>query len=114
MDFFECKCAFSSDVLCTHFAFPARTPKVSKWYREKMNKDLAHLTYERVKRTTETQGWNVHEVISPFVGVSMEFIDHIITKPPRLAEESELRLWNQLSEALRAALRAQTSQATNS
>jgi hypothetical protein len=91
-------------VHCTHFCFKARTLNVPDRYRHKMNKDLAHLTYERVKRTTVTQGWNVFDVISPFYGVSHDFLDHIIRKPPKLAEESELVLWRNDLSVLRKLL----------
>ena len=105
IDFFECQSKFKDDVLCTDFGFDARTLNVSEWYRLKMNKDLAHLTYERVKRTYDTQTWNVPEVLSAFYEVSLEFIDHILKNPPKLVDESELAIWRQHSTKLHATLK---------
>jgi len=96
MDFFECKRLGNDDVGCTDFGFPKQSLSISEWYRHKMNKDLAHLTYSRAKRTLNTQIWVPEDVIGPIRTVSREFVQHIVTSPPSLADQKELECWREM------------------
>ena len=100
IDFFEGKITGHDDVLCMHLGFQVHPLQISDWYRHKLNKDLVHLTYARVKRTSVTQGWNISEVIQPIHERAKEFVHHIIQNPPHLSDEAELNLWMQLQRKL--------------
>lgn len=78
MDFFEESPQPQDDILSTHYGFPARKVPIDAVYRERLNKDLAHLTYSRTKRTAADKWWPQERVVLPILEVCQSFIGHVL------------------------------------
>lgn len=78
LDVFSRKEHGQDDVLAAHYGFPVTPSEIDQVFVDRLNKDLAHLTYSRIQRTRATKGWPVAEVVVPTLGRCKEFIDHIL------------------------------------
>jgi hypothetical protein len=67
----------------------------------RFNKDLFHLTYDRLKRTLDTKPWPIDLLFPPVARRSIEFIDHII-KNCALGVSEELARWTELKAVVAA------------
>lgn len=47
-------------------------------YKDRINKDLAHLSYSRTERNNETKKWPIIEILKPIFIRSIDFISHIL------------------------------------
>jgi hypothetical protein len=70
----------------------------------RFNKDLFHLTYERLKRTPDTKPWPMDALFLPVAQQSKEFIEHILTCHDVPVTETERALWTNLKAAAAANL----------
>ena len=69
------------DVLVSDYGFPNRTVNIPSDVRKRLNKDLAHLTYDRSKRLTlEEKRWSYPPIVVPIMERSREFVIHVQTK----------------------------------
>jgi hypothetical protein len=66
------------DVLAAHYGFPLSPVRLEAPYFERLNKDLAHLTYSRTRRTLATKGWPTSVVVVPVLSRCKEFIEHLL------------------------------------
>ncbi len=78
LDFFAFDARNNDDVLAAHYAFPLKPVTINSTYDSRLNKDLAHLTYARTRRTQVTKSWPVHLVVAPVLQRCSEFIAHIL------------------------------------
>ena len=83
------------DVLAVDYGFPARQVEIPPVERERLNKDLAHLTYSRADRRPEDKGWDYRKVVYPILTRSKEFIEHLLftgtaSSDPRTIEGCKL------------------------
>lgn len=63
------------DVLSTDFSFPTTTLSIDKIYRERLNKDIVHLSYSRTKRRIGVdKEWHYNKIFLPILQTSIEFI----------------------------------------
>jgi hypothetical protein len=88
--FFECAvdARTNDDVLAEDYGFPARPLGMDPALRERINKDLAHLTYHRLRHTPETAPWKLWQ-LAPLKGRSIEFLEHLM-KQTRLRLPDEV------------------------
>lgn len=93
LSFFESSERRQDDVLCSDFGFVARPVDLKPENRMRFNKDLMHLTYSRLKHTSESKPWPLQDLMLPLFIRSFEFINHIIQNPPPGAERSEIEQW---------------------
>jgi hypothetical protein len=98
--FFESTDRRLDDVLCSDFGFPSSPVYIPPDDRKRFNKDIAHLTYSRLRHTPETKPWPVFEILRALFDRSVSFIRHILAHPPNGADELELRNWNALLHLL--------------
>ena len=103
LPFFESAERHKDDVLCTDFGFPTSPVPIPPNDRERFNKDIAHLTYSRLRHTSETKPWPIQEMLRPLWERSIAFIVHIMSHPPAGAEEGEIRQWHALHRFLTTA-----------
>jgi hypothetical protein len=82
LDFFERDSCNQDDVLASHYGFPAAVIGIEEPYRQRLNKDLAHLTYSRTRRTQADKNWPHERVIMPVLERSRSFIDHVLATLP--------------------------------
>lgn len=90
------------DVLSLDYGFASQRISVPSTYQERLNKDLAHLTYSRSQRLPKEKPWPTDEVVLPILERSRQFCEHLISNylptncPEKLAD------WQTLSEKTRA------------
>jgi hypothetical protein len=65
------------DVLAQDYGFPAHRISISSDDRERLNKDLAHLTYSRILRGPQDKQWQYKEVVGPVLERCEEFLAHL-------------------------------------
>jgi len=89
------------DVLAGDYGFSAKSINIDKCYRDRLNKDLAHITYSRVKRTPSTKGWPLHLILFPILLRCYKFMCFMNDKfPPGIEDELKknwLSLCNQIN-----------------
>jgi hypothetical protein len=98
--FFESTDRRKDDVLCSDFGFPTSPVSIPRDDRKRFNKDIAHLTYSRLRHTPTTKPWPVAEILRPLLHRSVAFISYVISHPPGKADEQELSNWKALLELL--------------
>jgi hypothetical protein len=104
LDFFEAEKERSDDVVCTQFGFPARKVDIASEHWTRLNKDVNHLTYSRLRHTPETKGWDIRSALIPLAQRAVEFMDHVILYPPIGAANDELERWIVLRNFIRDAV----------
>ena len=82
--FFLDKQKNNDDVLAIHFIEPTKwEPLTKKWYdptiinRDRINKDLTHLTYDRQNRTTKTKVWECTRIAKKLDDLLTDFLSLI-------------------------------------
>jgi hypothetical protein len=98
--FFESTDRRWDDVLCSDLGFPSSPVPIPPDDRKRFNKDIAHLTYSRLRHTPETKPWPVSKILRPLLDRSVSFIRHILAHPPDGADKQELSNWNALLRLL--------------
>lgn len=68
------------DVLASHYGFPLTPITLDSPYSQRLNKDLAHLTYSRTRRECAAKGWPTDVVVVPVLHRAKEFIDHLLVQ----------------------------------
>jgi hypothetical protein len=79
VDFFEAAPSSDDDVLASHYGFPQTSLPIDSVYRQRLNKDLAHLTYSRTKRTARDKVWPYERVVLPVLERGSAFIEHVVS-----------------------------------
>jgi hypothetical protein len=67
------------DVLVIDYGFEPCEVEIDPYYRRRLNKDLAHLTYSRGKRELEEKRWPANQIVPPILIRSSEFIRHLLS-----------------------------------
>lgn len=94
----DSKNRLDDDVLSKDFGFSsqdaygAKSDELSK----RFNKDLMHLTYDRLNRNAGTKAWPMDELFPPVANLAKKFIDHILTQYTGDLPEAERELWEKL------------------
>jgi hypothetical protein len=99
LDFFEHSPRAHDDVLCADFGFPAAPVPLSSDDRLRLNKDIAHLTYSRLRHTPATKPWPWEAILAPLRERAAAFVLHIVSSPPQGGTDQELAQWRTLLEA---------------
>jgi hypothetical protein len=86
------------DVVSEDFEFPACDVYGSDRRKllNRFNKDLLHLTYDRLNRTSNTKPWPMDELFPPVAERAKLFIDHILGRWTGDMAVEERRLWTKL------------------
>jgi hypothetical protein len=103
LHFFEDKTRRQKDVLCSDFGFPTKPLSLAEKDRERLDKDIVHLTYSRLRHTPQTKPWPLEDILKPLHERVAEFVNHVVTNVPRDCPQTELALWRSLDEAFRNA-----------
>lgn len=78
LDFFAHQRRDRDDVLASHFGFPFSPVSIDRLFADRLNKDLAHLTYSRTSRSEFQRGWPAAQVVVPTLSRCKEFINYIL------------------------------------
>jgi hypothetical protein len=100
LTFFESNDRRKDDVLCSDLGFPSKPVSISPEARLRFNKDMVHLTYSRLRHTSETKPWPVVEILLPLLERAIEFMTHVVSHPPAGADLKELDEWSALLKLL--------------
>ena len=99
LDFFEAQSRYRDDALCSDFGFPTTAVPIDPDDRLRLNKDIAHLTYSRLRHTPATKPWPVASILLSLRPTVVAFIRHVLDHPPKRAQPEELQLWSTLYDA---------------
>jgi hypothetical protein len=100
LELFESKERGRDDVLCSDFGFATNPVPISDPDRKRFNKDIAHLTYSRLRHNPTTKPWPVLEILRPLHERSVQFIRHVLANPPKGADAIEIAHWRELLRIL--------------
>ncbi len=99
LDFFEHSSREHDDVLCADFGFqPSKVP-LSNDDRLRLNKDIAHLTYSRLRHTPTTKPWPLADIIGSLRDRAVLFVSLLMSCPPQGCTAEELARWKVLHDA---------------
>jgi len=90
----------NDDVLAADYGFDARPIDLAEIYRERLNKDLVHLTYSRGHRLPDSKPWPREEVVIPVVERAIEFIDFLDDDRLRATPGVGVAQWRELRKNL--------------
>jgi hypothetical protein len=89
------------DVVSEDFGYKAVTIPLSASDRLRLNKDLMHLTYSRLRHTPATKPWPdsiLAMLLDPVVG----FMEHVGTDKNLFPSEADVKGWRSLIECLQS------------
>lgn len=90
------------DVLCLDYGFASQPVAIPADYQERLNKDLAHLTYSRSLRLPKDKPWPHDKVVAPILERSKEFGEHIVSAYLPTNYPEKLKEWQELVDAIKA------------
>ncbi|MGD0814194.1 MAG: hypothetical protein ABSA83_11360 [Verrucomicrobiota bacterium] len=90
------------DVLCDDFHFPSTLVQLSLDAEERLDRDIAHLTYFRLRHTAATKPWPVDDILRPLRDRATDFVAHVIKNPPPTSAPEEIEKWKFLYQKLTA------------
>jgi len=96
VDFFETASSKHDDVLSSHFGYAASTIPMQADDQLRLNKDIAHLTYSRLRHTPATKPWPIGAILLSLRPTVVKFIRHILDHPPAGTDGAELEAWRRL------------------
>lgn len=90
------------DVLASDYGFDHCTVGIDQPYTERLNKDLAHLTYSRASRLPSDKPWPYDKVIMPMLKCCERFGEHLILNflPTNCPEK--LSQWQDLVDKIKS------------
>lgn len=102
IDFFECPYSnrYKDDILSEDYGFPSRPTGVSDADKERINKELAHLTYSRPALDAPNRGWMPWTLIPPVLKRCKEFCAHIVGNFPAGNATVSKEAWLQLDQMI--------------
>ncbi len=99
LDFFERPTSGKDDVLSAHYDFPASRVDVDQQSGERLNKDLAHLTYSRTRRREADKAWHHDQAVLPVLSRCLEFAEHVLRTRAAYGERTKEE-WHTLLASL--------------
>jgi hypothetical protein len=106
LDFFECSIrkrasyAFRSDnIISEDFGFPHRTPLIADALRDRINKEVVHLSYSRPPLADLDAPWDWPRIVQPIAARCLAFVEHVEVDSRRVSDPN-LR-WDSLKRDLR-------------
>jgi len=90
------------DVLSSDYGFPSQEVDIPSQYQERLNKDLAHLTYSRSQRLPEDKPWPHDQVIAPILERCRQFGEHLIANHLATNCPEKIQEWEMLVSKIKA------------
>lgn len=101
LDFFEHTRREKDNVLATAYGYPASEIKIDDGLRNRLNKDLAHLTYSRLQRQGAETNWDLGSLLKPILVRFSEFADHVVETKLNMLPAAEQTRWRVLAATLK-------------
>lgn len=92
------------DVLSLDYGFAPQKVGISSTYQERLNKDLAHLTYSRSERLPTEKPWPHEPVMLPILGCCKQFSKHLISNYLPKHYPEKVTEWQALVDKINAML----------
>ena len=89
----------NDDVIAEDFGFPALSIPVPPDDRKRVNKDLMHLTYARLRHTPATKPWP-DSYLGCLLAPTVEFMRFVKTQPLLFAGPVDAALWDEILRIL--------------
>jgi len=89
------------DVLAEDYGFRAESIDLPPKDRRRLNKDLFHLTYSRLRHTPASKLWP-DSILSRLLEPCLRFMEHVRSQEELFPSEAELIHWIRLMELLRS------------
>jgi hypothetical protein len=99
LDFFEHTRREHDNVLCSDFGFQPAPVPIPKDARLRLNKDIAHLTYSRLRHTPATKQWPMLDILRPLRDRVAAFVTHVVNNPSLTSAADEIERWKVLQTA---------------
>ena len=100
--FFESRTREADSVLARDFDFPMKRVVYHPWYRRRVNRRLAPLTYKKTRE--KPIDWPFHKLVPPVLERAERFAKHLLKddlfSPPKFDNEDEARKWTTLYHRL--------------
>jgi hypothetical protein len=90
------------DVLSLDYGFGPQPVNIPPAYQERLNKDLAHLTYSRSQRLPKDKPWPHDQVVLPILERSKQFSEHLISSYLPTNCPEKLKEWQALVDRIKA------------
>lgn len=90
------------DILSLDYGFRPQPVNIPPTYQERLNKDLAHLTYSRSQRLPKDKPWPHDQVVLPILECSKLFSEHLISSYLPTNCPEKLREWQALVDRIKA------------
>lgn len=90
------------DVLSSDYGFASQPVSIPSDYQERLNKDLAHLTYSRSQRLTKDKPWPHDKVVKPVLERSQQFAEHLISNYLPTNRPEKVKDWQTLVDRIKA------------
>ena len=84
------------DVLSLDYGFAPQRVSIPRVYQDRLNKDLAHLTYSRSLRLSKDTPWPHDQVMLPILERSKQFCEHLISNYLPTNYPEKLQEWQTL------------------
>jgi hypothetical protein len=107
MDFFEhpkrssMRGRENDDILANNYGFSAQPIQIDATFRDRLNKDLAHLSYSRQQRVGDSKIWNLRDIL-PLLKRCKEFADHVCLNWTSDLSAKEVTRWQKLAQTIGA------------
>jgi hypothetical protein len=88
------------DVLAEDYGFPAESVDLPPEDRLRLNKDLFHLTYSRLRHTPASKPWP-DSILSSLLEPCLRFMEHVRHQEELFLSQAELANWIRLMELLK-------------
>lgn len=89
------------DVLSSDYGFEATKLDIDPNFRDRLNKDLAHLTYSRSQRSAEDWEWPMDKVAIPVLERSKQFCEHMVSNYLPLNCPGKVNAWQALIDRIK-------------
>jgi hypothetical protein len=91
---------FPDDIVGEDFNFSAATIHITKDDRERLNKDLFHLSARRLRHTTASKPWP-HTILQHIHERSISFIDYLLNEKMLRDFDVDIQKWQVLAQLLK-------------
>ena len=90
----------NDDVLAADFGFGHQPVAIDAPFRERLNEDLAHLSYSRQQRIGAAKSWDLTK-LQPLLQRASQFAEHVTTTWRSSLAPGEAQRWDNLAQTLK-------------
>lgn len=92
------------DVLSSDYGFASQRVGIQDSYKDRLNKDLAHLSYSRAKRQPNDKLWPHDKIVLPVLVCCQQFGEHLISRylPTNYPDPEKQAKWQELVNSIKA------------